>query len=98
MRQHGRVDANQAAIADAQRAVGAWVWDTHALGNGFPDQLVFFRNRFYLQEIKSRTGKLTPAEQEWHRQYPGAADIVRTPEQALQVIGAIVVEREGGKP
>lgn len=95
MRRAAKVDDNHAAIRDALRAAGAWVRSTAALGNGFPDLLVFFRSRFTLLEVK-RLGppskaRLTPAEEKFLADCPGPLYVVRTPEEALFAVGAITV-------
>lgn len=91
MRRAARVDANQAEIVAALRAVGASVHPTHALGAGFPDIVVGFRGANYLMEIKdgSKTPskrKLTKDEKEWHASWAGAVHIVESVDDALAVI------------
>ncbi len=84
-----RVDANQAEIVAALRSVGASVFDLHAVGRGFPDLAVWFRGRVTLLEVKTATGKLTADELDWHLRHPGAAVVVRSPDEALRAIGAV---------
>lgn len=93
MRYAARVDENQGRIVKALRAVGAWVWSTAPLGNGFPDLLVWFRGQYTLLEVK-REGppsaqKLTEAESKFALGCPGRLEIVTTAEEALRAIGAI---------
>lgn len=86
-----RTDSNQAAIVAALRGVGARVALTHVVGYGFPDLLVGFRGINYLLEIKNIDGRnrLTPAEVIWLEHWRGQVAIVRSPDEALRVIGAI---------
>lgn len=73
-----RRDLAEPPIRQALDAVGAEHWQIG--GTGLPDLLVRFRGRFYAGEVKSKGGTET-AEQ-------GAFEIWRTPEDALQAIGA----------
>ena len=75
-------DANEKAIVDALRAVGAEV--TRISGEGAPDLLVKRRGRLWAFEVKGPKGKRTEAQVE--SQWP----IVRTVDEALKSIGAIV--------
>lgn len=82
-----RSDANQPAIIAALRQVGAWVFDCHALGNGFADLYVVYRGRVYLFEVKTPGGRLTPREVEFMQaQPPFVYHIVRSPEEAVEIL------------
>lgn len=48
-----KVDNNQKVIVKALLQVGAKVWDTTKVGNGFPDLLVSFQGKDYKMEIKN---------------------------------------------
>lgn len=85
----GRTDANHTAIVRALRDVGASVQSLASVGNGCVDLLVGWRNGTWIMEIKTEDGTLTPAEQRWHANWRGPVYIVRSPDEALQVIGAI---------
>lgn len=76
-----RRDANEKAITDALRAVGAEVFPLS--GRGIPDVLVRFRGAVYAFEIKSDKGVQTQAQREsqW--------DIVRSIADALSAIGVV---------
>ena len=70
MRRARRTDANQRAIVEALRAVGAVVEVLSDVGRGVPDLLVGWRERWHLIECK-RPGppharKLTDDEERWH--------------------------------
>lgn len=92
MRRASAVDGNHNRIADALRKVGAWVWSTAPLGNGFPDLLVWFRGRFLLLEVKddsqppSKRG-LTPKERLFSMGCPGPVHTVENVPGALRAIG-----------
>jgi hypothetical protein len=49
----GRTDANHREIRDGLRAFGASVYDTSAVGHGFPDLVVGWRRRTELIEVKN---------------------------------------------
>jgi len=81
-----RVDSNQAEIVEALRKIGCVVTPTHMVGSGYPDITVGFRGRTILLEIKSEKGKLTEAEEDWFLAWTGEAYVVRSVEEALEVV------------
>jgi hypothetical protein len=87
-----KVDANQSAIVEAVRKVGAEVQDLSAVGGGFPDLIVLFRGRLFLFEVKVVGGKLTPKQIEFIKRWGEVVNIVRSPEDALAAIGAIEIQ------
>lgn len=80
-----RVDGNQREIVLGLRQLGALVLHLHTLGRGVPDLLIYFRGRFYLMEVKTRTGKLTPDESVFHALWP--VHTVRSLHDAAAVLG-----------
>lgn len=90
---YGNRDTNHAAILDTARGIGARVWDTSAIGGGFPDALVYWAGQVYLVEIKNpdtRYGRSGPTA----RQRRFASDgwpvlVVRTADELLVAIGAL---------
>lgn len=90
---HGKRDANHREIIQALRDAYISVWDTADLGNGFPDAVAAAPHRktgqdiTALLEIKTKDGKLTPAEQKFIDSWRGTVHIVRTPAEALRVFG-----------
>lgn len=76
-------DANQPAIVDALRAAGVTVIELGAVGKGVPDLLCFRRATGLLRllEVKSKVGRLTPAQLEWHKLVP--VWVVRNVKEAL---------------
>jgi len=84
-----RVDSNQPEIVKALRDVGATVQHLHTVGAGCPDILVGFRGRNYLMEIKTKDGHVNSRELEWYSSWSGQANVVRTQDEALYIIGAL---------
>ena len=94
MRRAARTDANHREIVEALRAAGASVTDTSAVGDGFPDLVVSYRNVWHLAEVKDgqkspSRRKLTPEQEIWHAQQRAKVHIVTSPHEALVAIGAI---------
>ena len=79
-----RRDANEPEIVEALEAVGAKVMRLDDV-----DLLVYFRDKLYLLEVKTAKGKLNAKQQAFFREWANMVWIVRTPEQALALIGAI---------
>jgi len=84
-----RTDANQKEIVVALRKAGATVHHLHTVGGGCPDLVVGYQGVNYLMEIKTKTGKLTPREQEFFDLWAGRCVVVRSAERALNVIGLL---------
>lgn len=92
MRYARAVDANQAAIVDALRKLGALVHSTARLGGGFPDLVVLWRGVVLLVEVKDgrkppSARKLTPDELAF-RDLGWPVHVVESVEQALQLLAA----------
>ncbi len=84
-RRAAKRDSNERPIIDALRTAGASVEQISK--KGVPDLLVGFQGRTYLMEVKDRKGKLTPDEDTWIGAWKGNVYIVRSIEEALEVIG-----------
>lgn len=86
-----RVDANQNEIVKALRDAGASVAITSRVGDGFPDLVVGFREETYLMELKMPRSGLKTSLQEifFLRWCGGSLNIVKTPEEALNIIGVL---------
>jgi len=89
MRYSLRKDANQAAIVEGLRAVGATIKVLHVPG----DLLVGYQERNYLLEVKrqktrGRKTMSTPEQLKFQREWRGQYAIVYTLVEALEVIGA----------
>ena len=89
MRYASKTDANQSAIVDELRRVGASVESLHRVGKDIPDLLVGFRGQNYLIEIKAPGGATTPGQRMWHATWSGQCAVVTTADEAMRVIGAI---------
>jgi len=81
-----RTDANQHAIVNALRKCGARVHLLYREGRGCPDLLVGYRGVNLLIEVKTESGELTKREAQWHHNWPGQVDIVRTVEEAVHLL------------
>lgn len=95
MRRAAKKDLNHNTIAQALRDVGYRVHETHQLGSGFPDLVVAgvdrrtgYRQRWLL-EVKGAKEKLTPAEEMFHTAWDGDVVIVRTVDEAYQLVGVL---------
>jgi hypothetical protein len=87
VRYAARVDENQAAIVQALRSAGAYVWII-----GLPvDLLVGFKDRTLLMEVKTTSKKrLTGLQADFFESWTGGTLCrVESPEQALKAIGVL---------
>lgn len=87
MRHAARVDANQAAIVEALRSAGAFVWII-----GLPvDLLVGYKGHTFLVEVKTTSKKRLTALQEafFQNWCGGTLSRIDSPEAALRMIGVI---------
>lgn len=89
MRRAAKVDQNQEQIVSALRAAGASVQSLAPIGKGCPDILAAFRNRMFMMEIKRDKGKPNEMQKRWHIGWNAPVYVVRSPDEALKVIGAI---------
>jgi len=94
MRHYARqVDANQTAVVEALRRVGALVQHLHTVGGGCPDLLVGYRGKLWLLEVKDgrkppSERRLNDAEAAWHARWAGYPVVtVTSPLDALKAIG-----------
>lgn len=104
MRFRRKVDANQKAIVEVLRSVGATVVLLHAVGGGIPDLLVGYRQRTWLLEVKrigrddvpgkrltgGRSMTATAERQKaFHDAWRGGpVSIVRSADEALRLISS----------
>ena len=94
MRYGNKVDANQAEVVAALRAVGCSVQSLADVGRGCPDLLVGRQGRDWLMEVKDgrkppSARALTPAEALWRDSWRGSpVHVVLCAEDALAVVGA----------
>lgn len=88
------MDANQAEIVRALRAIGASVAITSALGDGFPDLVVGFRGKNFLVELKDgrkppSARKLTEAEECFSERWRGQIAIINNIEEAIKLLNKV---------
>lgn len=86
-----RSDLNQTEIVKALRKCGAQVAITSQVGNGFPDLTICIASINILVEIKDgrkppSQQKLTEAEQKFHDSWLGPLHVVRSVDEALELI------------
>lgn len=80
-----KIDDNQTLISQELYRLGIRLMDSHTLGGGFPDGVAGVGGLNFLVEVKSTSSrKLTPAEQDWHRNHGGRILIVSTTEELLR--------------
>jgi hypothetical protein len=93
LRTASRVDANQPAIVNQLRAIGASILHVHQLKNCF-DLLVGYRKQTFLFEIKDpaqppSARKLTPGEAKFRDEWRGSEyHVIETFEQAVAILTA----------
>lgn len=85
MRQAARRDDNETEIVTALESVGCSVYRLSQAG--IPDLLVGRAGVTYLLEVKQAKGALTDDQEIFFENWNGCAYIVRTVEDALEVIG-----------
>ena len=85
-----KVDANQAEIVKALRAVGVSVQSLATIGKGCPDLLAARGADTWVIEVKGPKGKLTPDQIEFLKNWRGVVHIVRTVDEALNIVGGRV--------
>lgn len=86
MRRAAKVDNNQSAIVARFRELYCSVQDLSSVGAGVPDLLVGCMGVNLLGEVKSAKGKKTPAQVDWHRLWRGQACVVRSVEEATDLV------------
>lgn len=91
MRRAARIDANQPAVVEALRSIGAEVTHIHPLGGGVSDLLCSFRQKWFVLEVKDgekppSARKLTDDEKTWIGRQNAPVFIVNSPEEAIGVL------------
>lgn len=89
VRRAAKVDANQEQIVSALRAAGISVVSLASLGRGVPDILAAKEGEAWLIEIKGPKGTLTPDQMAWISNWRGVVHVIRTPDEALRLVGAL---------
>lgn len=91
MRRAARTDGNHAEVRDGLRAMGWSVFDTSALGAGFPDLVVGARGLNVLLELKDESQppsrrRLTKAETKFFMSWRGQIDVVESLDEAIAAV------------
>ena len=91
MRQAAKVDANQAKVVAALRAIGASVQPLHQIGKGCPDLLVCHYGKLFLLEVKDGAKppsdrRLTDDQKNWIAKWPGPVYVVTSEEEAIMAV------------
>lgn len=89
-----KVDANQPEIVQEFQKMGVSVLILSGVGSGCPDVLLGMRGKggrrvCVLVEIKAARGKLTPDQIIFHSEWKGDARIIRTVDEAAQLVREI---------
>lgn len=97
----GRIDSNQRIIVRDLRNMGYTVCVLSDVGKGCPDIVVGIENRNFLFEIKDGSRPpskqaLTTFEQQWHAQWRGQVDIIRSAKEAADIIRNHLAGRTAG--
>lgn len=79
-----KTDSNSLAIKHALENVGCTVQRLNEAG--VPDLLVARNGKMWLMEVKSPKGKLTVAQQSWHKWWRAPVFVVKTVEGALNLV------------
>lgn len=88
-RRAAKRDSAEPAIIEALRAAGASV--VQLSDSGLPDLLIGWRNVTILAEVKSKTGKLTRAQETFLSQWKGApVAILRTIEDVHALLRSLL--------
>lgn len=97
MRRAAKVDANHSRIVATLRAAGISVYDTSAVGRGFPDLVCGYGGRTYVVEVKdgakyASQRRLTGPQEVFRASWLGCYKVLETEEQAR--LWAIAVTRK----
>ncbi len=86
---YAKIDLNQNQIVEALRTVGVSVTSTASIGKGFPDLVAAKGSMTWLIEVKGPKGELTKDQIKFIENWSGTVHIVRTIDDALQLVGVI---------
>ena len=86
-----RVDANQAAVVDALRKMGASVQSIASIGKGCPDLLVGYRQQNFVFEVKDGSKppsarRLTVDEKRWIGAWKAPVYLIESPAEAVALL------------
>jgi len=78
-------DANHADVAGWFRDLGCSVFDTSALGGGFPDLVVGVKGLNFMVEVKTAHGKLTKDQRDLFAVWRGKIHVVSTMDDCISL-------------
>lgn len=87
MRRKAKVDNNQSEFVNALRNIGASVFITSTVGNGFPDLIVGYKDKNFLIEVKGKYGKLTSDQLTFASRWKGQLVVCRDLSDLAHVLG-----------
>jgi len=90
-----KTDANQKEIIEALRQVGVTVFDTSAVGRGFPDLVIGWQGVNYLVEVKTEKGKPTDFQVNFFTHWRGQVVLVRNVKDIFNFLGIKGLNDEG---
>jgi len=85
VRRAAKIDNNQPAIIAEFERLGCSVKSTAAMGDGFPDLLVWC-NGHHLVEVKNKGGRLTQAQVKFIGTWPGRTHVVRNKAEVMALV------------
>lgn len=89
----GSRDANHADVTHWYEEMYCLVWDTHAVGGGFPDLVVRVNTKrgfvICLVEVKSADGTLRPSQERFIREWGSCVEVVQTREDVFNHVERI---------
>lgn len=87
MRKIAKKDDNHNEITEDLKRFGFSVWDTHQMGNDFPDFICARSGVTAVVEVKSKKGKLSPGQQIFKNTWNGKYIVARCYQDVLKEFG-----------
>jgi len=84
-----RVDDSTDGCRKVARGIGAFVFDTHQLGKGFPDAVIGYRGNLWLVEFKTDKAKLEEGQVEFAQKMAAVGitvHVIRNPNEMLALL------------
>lgn len=79
-------DRNQPEIVSAFESMGCTVFDSSAMGNGFPDLVVGMPGKSLLVEVKMPKGKFTTDQVRFFKSWAGQYDSVSSVNDVIDLV------------
>lgn len=77
-------DGNEAEVVKAMEAIGATVNKIN--GRDIPDLLVSYRGKWFVIEVKTKTGKLREGQQRFQQVNCAPVYVIRTADEAIELL------------